>query len=94
MQPDERPEIGHRWEYADNSTERMLVLLAEAEFCLAAVGDRGVIAFHDAWVTSVGIRRFLDLAPEGTVGFTMPDGLFVADIGGRACSMRLRSAGR
>ena len=128
VQPDERPEIGYRWEYADNSTERMLALLGavpgadvgkittielstedidpgslphrpdlcfidgehtnraalrDAEFCLAAVGDRGVIAFHDAWVTSAGIRRFLDLAPAGTVGFTMPDGLFVADIGGR-----------
>ena len=128
VQPDERPEIGYRWEYADNSTERMLALLGavpgadvgkittielstedidpgslphrpdlcfidgehtnraalrDAEFCLAAVGDRGVIAFHDAWVTSAGIRRFLDRAPAGTVGFTMPDGLFVADIGGR-----------
>jgi hypothetical protein len=127
VQPDERPEIGYRWEYADNNTERMLAglgavpgadlgkiatielstedidpgslphrpdlcfidgehtnraALRDARFCLAAVGDRGVIAFHDAWVTSAGIRRFLALAPEGTVGFTMPDGLFVADIGG------------
>ena len=126
IQPDERPEIGFQWEYADNSTERMLELLAavpgadlskletierstedidprtlgvspdlcfidgehtnraalrDAEFCLAAVGARGVIAFHDAWVTSAGIRRFLEQAPAGTVGFTLPDGLFVADVG-------------
>src|SRR5215210_2708625 len=29
VQPDERPEIGYRWEYADNSTGRMVELLSE-----------------------------------------------------------------
>jgi hypothetical protein len=128
VQPDERPEIGYRWEYADNSTGRMLELLSEvpgadlskletierstedidprhlsqrpdlcfidgehtnraalrdAQFCLAAIGDRGIIAFHDAWVTSAAIRAFLRRAPAGTIGLTLPTGLFVAEVGGR-----------
>ena len=128
VQPDERPEIGYQWEYADNSTERMLELLSavpgadlskletierstedidpadlpqrpdlcfidgehtnraalrDAEFCLAAIGDRGIIAFHDAWVTSAAIRAFLRRAPAGTIGLTLPTGLFVAEVGGR-----------
>jgi hypothetical protein len=139
VQLDERPEIGYRWEYADNSTERMLALLGavpgahlgkiatielstedidpgslphrpdlcfidgehtnraalrDARFCLAAVGDRGVIAFHDAWVrprASAGSSLSRPRAPSGSrcrTGCSWPTSA------GSDCSMRPRSAMR
>jgi hypothetical protein len=139
VQPDERPEIGYRWEYADNSTERMLALLGavpgadlgkvttielstedidpgslphrpdlcfidgehtnraalrDAGFCLAAVGDRGVIAFHDAWVTSAGSAGSSLSRPRGPSGSRCRTGCSWPTSAGSACSMRPRSAGR
>jgi hypothetical protein len=34
-------------------------------------------------VTSAAIRTFLRVAPPGTIGLTLPTGLFVAEVGGR-----------
>jgi hypothetical protein len=139
VQPDERPEIGYRWEYADNSTERMLALLGavpgadlgkvttielstedidpgslphrpdlcfidgehtnraalrDAGFCLAAVSDRGVIAFHDAWVTSAGSAGSSLSRPRGPSGSRCRTDCSWPTSAGSACSTRPRSAGR
>jgi hypothetical protein len=138
-QPDERAELGFRYEYDGNSTDRMLGLLREvpgadldklqtieagtdtldpadlatrpdwcfidgehtetaalrdARFCAAAIGNSGVIAFHDSAVTPLAIETFVRGLRGRAVGFSLPDSLYVVEVGERRLltSPTIRSA--
>ena len=54
--------------------------LRDARFCRRAVGDRGVIVFHDRLITDLGIRRFLSELPRHRA-YPLAHDLLVVEIG-------------
>ncbi|MBX3284835.1 MAG: class I SAM-dependent methyltransferase [Actinobacteria bacterium] len=64
-------------------TDRAVV--ADFELCLAAVGDAGAIAFHDAPITYRGIAACLErVTDRDPVAYALPDAVFVVELGGFA----------
>ena len=99
VQPDERPEIGYRWEYADNSTERMLALLGAVPG--ADVGKITTIELSTEDIDPGSLPHQPDLCfidGEHTNRAALRDAEFClvnpTVPAGAACSMRPRSARR
>jgi hypothetical protein len=70
--------------------------LRDARFCLSAVGDAGLIVFHDSNVVEPAIDEFLaTLAGREYAAFRLPDSLFVVELGSNAIatSRFVRDAG-
>lgn len=56
--------------------------LRDARFCAEAIGEEGVLAFHDCHVVEAGIEDFLaELAGRRYADFRMPDSVFVVELG-------------
>jgi len=67
------------------------VVLTDARFCLAALGERGLIVFHDANIVYAGIRAFIDeLDRSGRKyrAFNLLDSVFFVELGDCCVSER------
>jgi hypothetical protein len=59
--------------------------LRDALFCLAALGETGVIAFHDSNVVEPAIQEFVEsLGGRQHSAFQLPDSVYVVEVGSRA----------